>query len=557
MNVIIIMSDTLRRDHIAAYGDPAPWPRPGHEDEPFIDTPNLDRLAAESALFDRFYLSSYPTVPCRSDLFTGQYGFPHRGWQPLEPRDTILSELVAAHGYVPMMIFDTPMLVADAYNYTRGFAGWDFIRGQHSDRYNVDPVVMDMPAQAHKLKSVPATQLYLRNSRFRQSEADWMCAQTMSRAMDWVDRNRTRDNFVLWVDIWDPHEPFDPPAADLARYADPGYDGGSIIYPSYGRPDYMTAEELNQVRALYAGLVTLTDRWVGRFLDKLSEVGLDKNTLVIFMSDHGHLFGDHDLQGKPTGPLGKLYESTTRCPLMIRHPEGIGAGQRIEGIVQHPDILPTVLEALEIPVPSTVQGTSIWPLIQGQTADSREYAISGRYSRLIDTGQETTLRRPDAADFDGTAGLTSPAEPLTITTRDWAYICPARPEEKRELYDLVNDPGQKNNVYEENPDVAARLHAYLIEFLEKSGASAARVDRYRGLDTTPTPLISDETPLYVIEEKGGKRFAFLNRSQAESVLGPDFTTPSVQETTFAALRSDSDNVLVKIHDQFYWPSDLA
>ncbi|MGD9710852.1 MAG: sulfatase-like hydrolase/transferase [Thermomicrobiales bacterium] len=201
MNVVVIMSDTFRRDHIAAYGDPPPWNRPGHESEPFIDTPNLDKLASESAVFDRFYLSSYPTVPCRSDLFTGTFGFPHRGWQPLEPGDVILSEVVAANGYVPVMIFDTPMLVADSYNYSRGFAAWDFIRGQHSDRWDVDPVVLPLPASARKLKSVPATQRYLRNTRFRGSEADWMCAKTATTAIDWLERNRSRDNFVLWVDM--------------------------------------------------------------------------------------------------------------------------------------------------------------------------------------------------------------------------------------------------------------------------------------------------------------------------------------------------------------------
>jgi arylsulfatase A-like enzyme len=74
MNVIVIMSDTFRRDHLAAYGDPAPWVRPGHESEPFVRTPNLDQLVSEAALFDRFYVSSYPTVPCRYDLLTAGLG---------------------------------------------------------------------------------------------------------------------------------------------------------------------------------------------------------------------------------------------------------------------------------------------------------------------------------------------------------------------------------------------------------------------------------------------------------------------------------------------------
>jgi arylsulfatase A-like enzyme len=558
VNVLVIMSDTFRRDHLAAYGDPAPWERPGQEGQPFIDTPNLDRLFAESAAFDRCYLSSYPTVPARSDLYTGRYGFPSRGWQPLESGDTILSELVAAKGYLPVMIFDTPMLATDAYNYTRGFAGWDFVRGQHADRYNVDPVVMPLPAAPHKLKSGPATQLYLRNTAFRQSEQDWMCARTMTTTMDWLDRNQSRENFVLWVDLWDPHEPFDAPEADIARYAGPDFDGDVIIYPPYGRPGYMTPEEQNHVRASYAGLVTLTDRWIGHLLDKLRETGLDRNTLVIFLSDHGHLFGDHDLQGKPTGPLGKLYETTVRCPLLIRHPDGLGAGTRVEGIVQHPDILPTILEALEIPVPDTVHGRSVWPLIRGEASDIREHAVSGRFSHLIDTGKGTSLRRPDAADFDGAAGIASPAEPLTVTTTKWAYIYAPRDREPQVLYDLESDPGQRRNVLGEHPDVAAGLQSHLLHFLETHGANAERLARYNGSagPIDGSPLVDDQIPFFVIEDTRGVRFAYLQRTRAEAMLGPDFPDREIRETTFGALRSDPGETYVHIHDQYYWPSDL-
>src|SRR5579871_5904319 len=127
-NVIVVMNDTLRRDHVAWYGAPAPWTRDGHPSEPFVYTPNLDRLAAESAAFDRFYCASYPTIPCRYDLFTGRYGFPSRGWQPLEPDDVVLSEVVRARGFVPVLIHDTPMLGDDSYNFTRGFAGVLFER---------------------------------------------------------------------------------------------------------------------------------------------------------------------------------------------------------------------------------------------------------------------------------------------------------------------------------------------------------------------------------------------------------------------------------------------
>ena len=156
-----------------------------------------------------------------------------------------------------------------------------------------------------------------------------MCGRTASAAMDWLEENRNQDGFVLWVDMWDPHEPFDAPPYDEARYADPAYAGDRLIVPRYGRPDYMSEAERDHVRALYAAQVALVDRWVGRLVEKIDTLGLDRNTMVVYLSDHGHLFHEHGLQGKPTGPLGSLYEVTTRVPLMIRHPAGLGAGRRV------------------------------------------------------------------------------------------------------------------------------------------------------------------------------------------------------------------------------------
>lgn len=551
MNVLLIMSDTFRRDHLAAYGVPAPWDRPGHEGEPFIETPNLDALARESALFDRFYVSSYPTVPCRYDLFSGRFGFTSRGWQPLEPEDVVLSELAGERGLTSMMIFDTPMLATDSYNYTRGFAGWDFVRGQHGDRYIVDPYQVTLPAKAHKVKS--GTAPYLRNIMYRRGEEDWMCAQTCTRAMDWLERNRTRDDFVLWIDMWDPHEPFDAPDDLLGRYADPAFSGDRIIYPRYGRADYMTGSERDFVRASYAALAALVDRWTGRLLDKLAEVGLAENTLVVFLSDHGHLFGDHTLQGKPSGPLGKLYEVTTRVPLLVRHPHGVGAGTRVQGIAQHSDVLPTVLEFLDVPVPDGVHGRSLWPLIRGETESIRDFAVSGRYAPLAVAGQ--SARKVDAASFDGQAGLQTQGEPITLTTLEWTYMAPPVGLGGAELYHLPSDPDQLDNVIRERPEVAAELHGTLTRFLAEHGMDDDLLALYEPNDGTVirTELLSPQTPLYVARSDDGLFAAFLEQRDANACFGPE----NVSTMPFADLRRDHPRALVHFDDQYYWAEDLA
>jgi len=481
MNVVFLMNDSLRRDHVNAYGVPPPWKRIGREGEPFIHTPNLDRLAGESAVFDRCYCASYPTIPNRYDLLAGRYGFPTRGWQPLLHEDVILPEIVRAHGYLPMTIFDMPGLNTNDYNFNRGFAIWRAIRGQLGDGFTIDTVDRPLPAAARKLRVIPTTKQFLRNRSRWQYERDYMCGQTLSAAMDLLEDNWTRDGFVLWIDMWNPHEPFDPPEYDLQRYCEPGYSGDRIIYPQYGRADYLSEKDLNHIRALYAGQVTLVDRWVGRFLEKLETLGLDKNTLVIHTTDHGHLFGDHGLQGKPTGVLGMLYEVTTRIPLMIRHPGGIGAGRRIDAIVQPPDILPTILEFLGVPIPPSVEGKSLWPLIEGRVDRIRDVAFSGRYSRSFGRPDQVARMEADAAQFDGWAGVVRNAEPLTVTTEEWAFICPPA-DRPRELYHLPDDPGQTRNLIAERPEVAAELHRRLIAFLEEHGADPQRIARYRGDD---------------------------------------------------------------------------
>jgi arylsulfatase A-like enzyme len=553
MNVVVIVSDTFRRDHVGIYGVPAPWQHAGHPDEPFTRTPNLDHLASQSALFERFYAGSYPTVPCRYDLFSGRFGFTTRGWQELEPHDVILSELLSAKDVPAMMIFDTPMLATDSYNYTRGFAGWEFVRGQHADRYNIDEIDSALPASPHKVKA--GTLAYLRNAHFRRSEKDWMCAQTCQHAMDWLERNRLRDGFLLWVDMWDPHEPFDAPTFDLERFVDPSFSGERVIYPRYGRGSYMSDAELAFVRASYAALVTAADRWIGNLLAKITAVGLDENTMIVFLSDHGHLFGDHELQGKPTGQLGRLYEVTTRVPMMIRHPEGIGAGTRVEGIAQHPDLLPTILEFFELPTPSDIHGLSLWPLIRGERNAIREFAVSGRHSQ--NTGGSAASRVSTAGAFDGAAGLETPGEPVTITTPDWAYVCLPQGLGASELYDLRTDPGQSRNVVDENAEVARGLHNQLVHFLGDHGMPDEMLDRYKAgmphQSGGAAALLAAETLLFAARDDDGRRFAFLSREEAE-VCFPNFAFDSI---TIGDLREADPRALIGVGDQYYWCEDLV
>ncbi len=273
MNFVVIVSDTFRRDHLGCYGND--W----------IHTPNLDRLASESLVFDQARTASFPTVPNRRDVLTGRFTFTYCDWAPLPPDEVVIAEVMGEAGYTTMMILDTPHIVAHGYNFSRGFQGWEWIRGQEHDEWRTSPKDPELPCAPEKLRRPDTTvKQYLRNVSDRTSEEDYFVARTMRSAMRWLEENRDSKPFFLYVDTFDPHEPWDPPRWYVDLY-DPGYEVEEVIYPNYAPCDYLSEAELKHARALYAGEVSLVDTWVGRLLDRVDELGLRDDTVVIFTTD--------------------------------------------------------------------------------------------------------------------------------------------------------------------------------------------------------------------------------------------------------------------------------
>jgi len=347
MNIILIVSDTFRRDHLGCYGNR--W----------ISTPNLDKFAKESIIFDQAYAASFPTVPNRMDIMTGRFSFVQYEWQPLPRDEVVLSEILGEAGYVTTLIADTPHILEDGYNFDRGFAGWKWIRGQEAERYMTDPIEVKLPCAPNKLRNPEGVKKYLRNVSLRQSEADYFVARTMIEAAKWLERNYKQERFFLYVDTFDPHEPWDPPRWYVDRY-DPNYEGEEVIYPVYGPADYLTREELRHMRALYAGEVTMVDRWIGMLLRKIEDLGLFDNTAVVFTTDHGFYLGEHNLTGKSiiTSEFhanAPLYEEVAHIPLLIRLPGQSKRGVHCSALVQPPDLTATIIELAGAEDPGSLQ----------------------------------------------------------------------------------------------------------------------------------------------------------------------------------------------------------
>jgi arylsulfatase A-like enzyme len=545
MNVIVLMNDTFRRDHMGAYGND--W----------IQTPNFDRLASESAVFDRAYIASYPTIPNRWDLATGRYGFPIRGWEPLSPEDVTLAQVLSGAGYTTQLIYDPPQIGYHNFDYTRGFDAWSWVRGQHTDPYVTDPTVpTPLKADYFKIKSADALKLYWRNQGLQKYDRDYTVSRIARETCDWLEANAGLDGFFLWVDMWDPHEPFDAPWYDLELYADPAFDGQVVHYPPYGRNTFMTEAESQHVRAMYAALVTMTDRWVGRILETLERTGRMEDTLIVHITDHGHLFGEHDLEGKPGGQFGNLYETTTRVPMMIRHPEGVGAGTRPQGIVQPVDVMPTVLDFLGVDppdAPDQIDGHSLWPMMRGEVEDVRDHAVSGRYPVISDGGSQVL---GVGHLFDGWVGSDRVVEALIVTERSWAMICSPLGRASL-LFNLDLDPGQLNNVIDQHPERAEAMYAKAVAALREGGASETRLRPF--LERIPDTPVAASEPLWGFKDDEGKTITFTSEDEANA-MGRDpegVTIRSVFKTTMGELLADDPRNLVFTHGQYYWAEDLV
>jgi len=257
----------------------------------------LDRFAHQAVIVERAYCCSFPTVPHRNDVLSGRYTFTYKPWAPIDPKEVTLPATLNRAGKVTALFVDTPHPFAPGFNYQRDFQCWELIRGQEHDRWKTHPREVKFPCQPHKLRNPERTVVqYLRNVHDRCSEADYFPARTMTAAAEWLEKNYDTE-FFLYLDTFDPHEPWDPPQYYVDLY-DPGYEGEEVIYPRYDKCDFLTEEELKHCRALYAGEVTLVDRWVGYLLERVESLGLMDNTAIFFTTDHGFYLGEHGYIGK-------------------------------------------------------------------------------------------------------------------------------------------------------------------------------------------------------------------------------------------------------------------
>ena len=497
-NVVLIMLDTLQFNYLGCYGNKV------------VKTPNIDRLARQGFLFENAYSEGLPTVPVRRALMTGRFTLPYGGWQPLAPDDTTVADIMWGKNMQTALVYDTPPMRLPKYGYSRGFDFVSFNPGQELDHTSFADVPLDPALKPEDYTSPTmvfnekgevidddSTQLldeigcFLRQQQFRKPEDSYI-SRVMTDAQNWLSNRRDKTRpFLLWVDSFDPHEPWDPESVwkgEPCPY-DPEYVGNPLVLapwtPIEGR---ITERECEHIRALYMEKVELVDKWIGNLLDSIREQGLWDETMVIITSDHGQPMGNGE---HGHGIMRKCrpwpYEELVHVPLLI-HVPGLEGGKRIESFVQNVDVTATMMDALgygqsalseaghegiQTYGADEMHGISLLPVMRGETDTVREVAIAGYYGMSwslitkdwsyihwlkndIDTDEMNRLFY-DGSGKGGNAGRQS-AE-LEMKEEMWTCVQGAEVTvpEQDELYDRRADPFQLNNLAGEHPEKAKEL----------------------------------------------------------------------------------------------------
>jgi arylsulfatase len=481
-NILWYCTDQQRFDTIRSLGCEA------------INTPNLDALVAEGVSFTNTYCQSPICTPSRASFMTGRYPASHhvhRNGNPFfPPSETLVTTILAKSGYdcglVGKQHLSRSNIIEkrpenDGYRYYKwshhpypdwpeghDYADWVSSHGTHHEElYNNLPAGVGPPAELH--------------------QTTW-CS---NMAIDFISEERDAP-WMLNLNVFDPHTPFDPPPEYMAKY-----DPEKMPYPLFRDSDVahqkkfvaidqQFKESLNpydpvpeaeavlgdarfkapkhfdarRVKAAYYAMIELIDDQFKRIMDCLRETGQYENTIVIFTSDHGELLGDHGLLQKGC----RFFEGLIHVPLIINWPAAGISNCQSNALVELIDLAPTILEAAQITIPDNMQGKSLLPIITGdQDPAKHKDRVLCEYNDAL-----------------AGAGIDDNSHGLMVF--DGRYkVCIYQGHEIGEIYDLQEDPGEFDNLWDkpEHSTLKAQLVLDAMQtYLASSDAGQQRTGRY-------------------------------------------------------------------------------
>ena len=490
-NIVFIFSDQQRYDTLSCYGND--W----------IQVPNLNALADQSFVFERAYVTQPVCTPARSSIVTGLY--PHAAGPTVNkmvlPADRKSIAEMASEDY--HTAWYGKWHLGDDVIRQHGFDEWVSTEDGHRPEYTRREYRTQMSDYHHHLvangfepdvEAPDGTPMFSAMKRAGLPAEFQMASFLGDRAADFIDRNSDKP-FVLHVSTFEPHPPYHGPYDDLydpedlpvgptflqvpegaslhntarARYctqflgqSDSEIDPYLVTNAARGH-DLTTEAGWRRLRVQYFANITLVDNMVGTIVDALERNGVADNTVVIFTSEHGEMCGDHGMLEKRS-----MYEESSRVPLLMKVPWLSQERRMVPGAVGHIDLVPTMLDLLDNPVPGHLQGKSLVPVLRGeQTLDGNDVFIQWNGVSDIDDrhlGSELINLRN--------------TQPWRTIVRDgWKLSLCAT--DQCELFDLVNDPYEQTNLFN---DPAQRERV-------KNLAARVRLWQHKNGDTAPLPSV--------------------------------------------------------------------
>ena len=458
-NILFIFTDQQRADTMACYGND------------LIEAPNLNSLAAGSFVFENGYVSAPICTPSRSTILTGLW--PHvngclKNNIRLDDSVRTIADLLPHEyhtGYYGKWHLGNEVIRQ------HGFDEWVSIEDQYRDYYTDDEYLSVFSDYHHFLverghepdKESEGSMVFSREYAAALPEELTKATFLGNRASEFIHRNKDRP-FALYVNIFEPHPPYDGPFNDMydprslpvggAFMQDPpanaslihreraaeslaglGFDGDSA--------EPASEEYWRALIARYWGMVTLVDRAVGTMLRALEDAGVADNTIVVYSSEHGDQLGEHNIIQKAV-----FYEQSIRVPMLMRVPWLAGSETRVSGRYSHIDTVPTLLDLVGADLPGHLQGESRVPVLEG------EATLEGNDVMIDWTGRDS--KEP--------LGMQSVDHRILVSHDGWKLNLGEG--DQGELYDLDGDPTESTNLFDDPlqeervRDMASRIRAW-------------------------------------------------------------------------------------------------
>jgi len=409
-NIILITIDTLRANHLGCYG---------YERN---TSPNIDSLARQSVLFQTAVTPRARTGPATAAVLTGQY--PHTNtvrtnWVPLPKKAITLQEILSNKNYVTSAVVGNYVLKREHSGFSPGFDSYD-------DR--------------------------MFEKELNRNLYEKTAGQINRSVFNWLEENY-QNKFFLWIHYQDPHGPYAAPRELRDTFNHHNKDYISIekikefqrlpwIEEKDGKVDAASYRDNYDTEILYC------DEAVGKLVARLSDLGVEDDTVIILTADHGESLGEHDYY---LGHGKFVYEASSRVPLIVYGPSIIKNPGRIEEQVNLINITPTILDLAGIPIPPGMEGKSLLPMINGEDISGDEYIFLERKNQI-----------------------------KAVRTNDWKYIANID-KSTDELYYLRDDPLETKNVALENRRQVEKLKSRLHEWMNPNDHIPIGNDHYREL----------------------------------------------------------------------------